>query len=89
MKKLFMVMALFVFIAAGFGAALAENSGNDGPAPNSGDGISDGSGFDSQNGPNGTGQSEAGNGPAGPAPNSGDGDHDGSGLDSPNGPNGD
>ena len=56
-----------------------------GPAPNSGDGIPDGSGFDSPNGPNGGGA--GGNGPAGPAPNSGDGIPDGSGFVSPNGPN--
>lgn len=46
------MLALIVFIAAGFGTALAEDSGNDGPAPNAGDGISNGSGFDSPTGPN-------------------------------------
>lgn len=47
----------------------------DGPAPNSGDGISDGSGMDRQNGPNSdTGEA------SGPAPNSGDGIPDGSGM---------
>lgn len=47
---------------------------SNGPAPNSGDGISDRSGMDTQNGPN----SDTGNSD-GPAPNSGDGDSDGSG----------
>ena len=36
------------------GSALAaENAGPMGPAPNSGDGIPDGSGFEDPNGPNG------------------------------------
>lgn len=89
MKKFFLVMTLIVLMAAGFGTSFAKDSGNDGPATNSGDSISDGSGFDSQNGPNDSGESETGNGPAGSAPNSGDGVSDGSGLDSPNGPNSD
>jgi hypothetical protein len=57
---------------------IAENAIADGmgPAPNSGDGIPDGSGIDSPNGPNGEGL--IGNGP-GPAPNSGDGIPDGPG----------
>lgn len=64
------------------GSAIAgmDNStgnGNQGPAPNSGDCIPDGSGFDSQNGSNGDGS--AGNGHGGPAPNSGDGIPDGPG----------
>ena len=46
-------------------------------ATNSGDGILDGSGFDVQNGSNG---SSLGEGNGGPAPNSGDGDPDGSGF---------
>lgn len=46
-----------------------------GPAPNSGDGVSDGSGMDTQIGPQGdSGVTE------GPAPNSGDGIPDGSGF---------
>jgi len=44
-----------------------------GPAPNSGDGISDGSGMDQRNG------NEMSPG-IGPAPNSGDGISDGSGF---------
>ena len=88
MKKLFVLIALITFFAAGFGMAIADDCGKNGPAPNSDDSISDGSGFDSPNGPNGKGTTGSGNGPAGPAPNSGDGISDGSGLDSPNGPNG-
>lgn len=46
-----------------------------GPAPNSGDGVSDGSGMETHVGP------QSGNGkPTGPAPNSGDGIPDGSGF---------
>ena len=62
-------------------AALLVLSLASGPAPNSGDGIPDGSGMDTQMGPNST----RGDSP-GPAPNSGDGIPDGSGMDSPNGP---
>ena len=58
-------------------AGLAIANGNDGPAPNSGDGVSDGSGYDSQNGPNGNDNSDNGN--DGPGPNSGDGVSDGPG----------
>jgi len=54
--------------------------GGPGPAPNSGDGVPDGSGFESPPGPVGDGE------PFGPAPNSGDGIPDGSGMTPPNGP---
>jgi len=47
-----------------------------GPAPNSGDGVSDGSGFDRTDWPN---DNNPGDG-KGPAPNSGDGVPDGSGF---------
>jgi hypothetical protein len=50
-----------------------------GPAPNSGDGESDGSGLESPYGP--IGDTGSGSGPLGPAPNSGDGDPDGSGFE--------
>ncbi len=53
-------------------------SGPTGPAPNSGDGIPDGSGFDSPGGPGGS--TGSGSGPVGPAPNSGDCIPDGSGF---------
>ena len=58
--------------------AFAAESGPMGPAPNSGDGVPDGSGFDAPNGANGNVGS--GSGPVGPAPNSGDGIPDGSGF---------
>ena len=70
------------------GTALAAGSTEPAwPAPNSGDGVHDGSGFDGPNGQIGDGTSGSGSGPSGPAPNSGDGVPDGSGMDSPNGPN--
>ena len=86
MKKWIAVLVV-MFSLIMLSSAVASN-GPAGPAPNSGDGIPDGSGFDSPNGPNGDGTSGSGNGPQGPAPNSGDGISDGSGFDSPNGPNG-
>ena len=86
MKKLFVFAVLVMLLAAG-PCISADGEGGRGPAPNSGDGVSDGSGFDSPNGPNGP-ATGSGNGPAGPAPNSGDGVPDGSGFDSKNGPNG-
>lgn len=73
MKKLFALMiSLALFCSVAITPAWA-GSGPSGPAPNAGDGVSDGSGMDS--GPN------SGNGSApGPAPNSGDGVPDGSGF---------
>lgn len=50
----------------------------EGPAPNAGDGIPDGSGFNENPGPNG--DTEPGVGYGEPAPNSGDGIPDGSGF---------
>ena len=64
-------------VFAGLAIASGNNNGYDEPAPNSGDGVSDGSGYDSQNGPNGNDGSDNGN--DGPAPNSGDGVSDGPG----------
>ena len=61
--------------------AVAVLASADGPAPNSGDGISDGSGFETPPGPEGDGSGDA----FGPAPNAGDGVPDGSGLEPPNG----
>jgi hypothetical protein len=86
MKKLITTLTLVIFLAAGTGMVFARGVGEVGPAPNAGDGIPDGSGFDSPNGPNGS-DAEVGNGRVGPAPNAGDGIPDGSGFDSPNGPN--
>lgn len=48
------------------------------PVSNSGDGVSDGSGFEIPNEPNV--DIGSGTGPVGPAPNSGDGIPDGSGF---------
>ncbi|MCW4006041.1 MAG: hypothetical protein NWF04_05530 [Candidatus Bathyarchaeota archaeon] len=73
MKKTFAVVFVAVLsLAMLCGAAVASNSS--GPAPNSGDGVPDGSGQDSPNMPSG------GNSGPGPAPNSGDGISDGSGF---------
>ena len=77
MKKLFTILTLVVFLAAGTGMALAHDFGLDGPAPSSGDGDSEGSGFDTQNGPNDSNDEGS---TTGPAPNSGDGISDGSGF---------
>ncbi|MFC1942647.1 hypothetical protein ACFLWU_05470 [Chloroflexota bacterium] len=75
--KAILVSAVLIVLLAG--AALADDSsGPMGPAPNSGDGVPDGSGFEGTNGPNGT--IGSGSGPIGPAPNSGDGIPDGSGF---------
>jgi len=75
MKKILILGAIVAIIVAGVTIATAGNQDqgkSPGPAPNSGDGIPDGSGFASFGG---NGQ---GNGP-GPAPNSGDGIADGPG----------
>ena len=64
MKKFIALLTVLLVLGICAGPALS----GDGPAPNSGDGISDGSGMDTQNGPN----SDSGESP-GPAPNSGDG----------------
>ena len=87
MRKLIVLISFMALIISGISFAAENNLGSHGPAPNSGDCIPDGSGFESPNGPNGEGVTEPGNGPAGPAPNSGDGVPDGSGLEAPNGPN--
>ncbi len=73
MKKILIIGVIVAIIIAGAAIATAGNYGKSpGPAPNSGDGIPDGSGFDSFSGKG------PGNGP-GPAPNSGDGIPDGPG----------
>jgi hypothetical protein len=80
MKRLLLILVLVVVSAFMFNdAALADIDGH-GPAPNSGDGVSDGSGMDGHNGDNDG---------HGPAPNSGDGISDGSGMDGHNGDDGD
>ena len=79
MKILGLAMALTIILTViAAGAAFAANSTPQGPAPNSGDCIPDGSGLDSPNGPNA--DIGSGTGPAGPAPNAGDGIPDGSGF---------
>ena len=69
-------LVLLVFMA-GDSLAKGTNNGYEESAPNSGDGSSDGSGYDSPNGPNGDGS--LGSGHNFPAPHSGDGIPDGSG----------
>lgn len=65
MKKV--IVLILVFLVFSFSSmVIAKNA--PGPAPNSGDGVPDGSGF----------EEPIGNGP-GPAPNSGDGIPDGPG----------
>jgi hypothetical protein len=80
MKKLIAIMAFLALFASGFCMAAGTNFGSNGPAPNSGDGVPDGSGFDGSFGPDGIGTPGSGSGPQGPAPNSGDGVPDGSGF---------
>lgn len=67
-KNMILVVCLVLGIVGIVGTAMAA-----GPAPNAGDCIPDGSGFENQGGPNGEGY-----GP-GPAPNAGDGIPDGPG----------
>ena len=81
MKKTTLVILLSTIILLSFTVSMVLSvSGNAtdnkgvGPAPNSGDGIPDGSGFDQ---PNRHNEGSAGKGPA---PNSGDGIPDGSGF---------
>lgn len=77
MRRLLVLLLALVFAVGGMMVAY----GAPGPAPSSGDGIPEESGFDEQPGPIGDGD------PFGPAPNSWDGEPDGSGLPSPNDPN--
>lgn len=78
MKKWMSLLVIFMFVGVMASPVIASGHEPSGPAPNSGDGIADGSGLDSPNGPNGTG-SDSGQGHGAPAPNSGDGIADGSG----------
>ncbi len=73
MKRVLALVVMMLLLLSTIVTALAAN-GYDGPSSNAGDGVSDGSEFDSQPGPFGEGAS------AGPAPNSGDGVPDGSGF---------
>jgi hypothetical protein len=69
-RKTIVLLACFAIGIVGIGNAIAAGTG---PAPNSGDCIPDGSGFEKVNEPHGEGY-----GP-GPAPNAGDGIPDGPG----------
>jgi len=71
MKKIIMLILIVVSLMVSFNCmVIAANS--PGPADNSGDGISDGSGFANESFGDGVAK--------GPAPNSGDGGADGSGF---------
>ena len=61
MKKWISTLVLITFSAIMLGSAIAseDSSPGPGPAPNSGDGVSDGSGMDAPNGPHGDGTSAA------------------------------
>ena len=73
MKSLILVALAAMLLATIFGGSAIAGV-QDGPAPNSGDGVSDGSGMDPS--PNGNPNAES----PGPAPDSGDGIPDGSGF---------
>ena len=73
MKKIGIAILVLVFASMVCGIASAD-SNSVGPAPNSGDCIPDGSGFDQSN------QQNPDSPGKGPAPNSGDGIPDGSGF---------
>jgi hypothetical protein len=77
MKKLICLIAVFAMLSVTVFCSTAAASYAFGPAPNSGDCVPDGSGFDGPNGPN---SADSGIVPVGPAPNSGDGIPDGSGF---------
>ena len=81
MKRMIKLLGVTLAIAAILTVALAATvsaAGPMGPAPNSGDCIPDGSGFESPIGPNT--DTGSGKGPVGPAPNAGDCIPDGSGF---------
>jgi hypothetical protein len=73
MKRVLALAVLMLLVLSTTLVALASN-GYDGPSSEAGNGIPDGSEFDSQPGPFGNADS------TGPAPNSGDGIPDGSGF---------
>ena len=76
MKKFIVLILILAFLMISFGCTtIASNEdGPAGPAPNSGDGVPDGSGLDNVPAPSGDGLAP------GPADNSGDGVPDGSGF---------
>jgi flagellar basal body-associated protein FliL len=69
MKKILSIILVVGLLTLALGVGVAAASNASGPAPNMGDGVSDGSGLERPNNPG-----------VGPAPNSGDGIPDGSGL---------
>ncbi|MBN1861444.1 MAG: hypothetical protein JW840_08295 [Candidatus Thermoplasmatota archaeon] len=73
-RKTIIITCIVIGLVGIAGTAMATSMG---PAPNAGDGVPDGSGFDSPIGPNAS--PDSGNGHQGPAPNSGDGIPDGPG----------
>ncbi|MEW5894580.1 MAG: hypothetical protein AB1650_02310 [Candidatus Omnitrophota bacterium] len=79
MKKFLMGLLFVVFLVGSIGYVIAADNGHEEPAPNSGDGIPDGSGFENPNGPGEGGSGDSGKGHQSPAPNAGDGVPDGSG----------
>ena len=81
MKKWILIIVFVAISAVVFNFSAIASEASD-PAPNSGDGISDGSGMDAPSGDDGNPES------GGPAPNSGDGISDGSGMDGANGNDG-
>jgi hypothetical protein len=74
LRKLAIVVALVAVLALTILYGFAVAGEREGPAPNSGDGISDGSGMDDPH------NADSGANSPGPAPNSGDGIPDGSGF---------
>ena len=72
MKKLYVALSILLVVSVVCGVASAAVTV--GPAPNAGDCVPDGSGFEDQ--PPGPGEACG----VGPAPNSGDGIPDGSGF---------
>ncbi|MCM8813762.1 MAG: hypothetical protein NC924_07510 [Candidatus Omnitrophica bacterium] len=74
-----MAVAVMGFLLLCGGYAFADEKGHATPAPNSGDGVSDGSGYDAPSGPKDTGSGVSSQGYGEPAPNCGDGISDGSG----------
>ena len=76
LRKLGLVMVIAAILITVIASSVsAKSAGPLGPAPNSGDGVSDGSGLDAPHGP--IADTDSG---VGPAPNSGDGTPDGSGF---------
>ena len=79
MKRLSILFLLVVFSLVSISAVIAQDSGHGEPAPNSGDGVPDGSGYEKPNGPNNSDSGDSCQGWRAPAPNSGDGVPDGPG----------